>query len=243
MARIQYRPEIDGLRAVAVVPVILFHMGFRWAAGGFIGVDVFFVISGFLISSILLDEFENKTFSFPGFWARRVRRIFPALMTMLLATSLISVFLPFKRDTVGFGFQGISSALSFANVTMRRQFPNYWGAGAYTTPFLHTWSLSVEEQFYLLYPLLLVFLLRLCRNRSTSSWQLSCWVHSCSTCAASSTFPWKRSTSFRRELGARLGLSACTLDERRLPSLSPPCLLDSCPVWPRRDSCLVLSLF
>ena len=82
MSAIQYRPEIDGLRAIAVVPVILFHMGFSWIAGGYIGVDVFFVISGFLITSILKKELEAGTFSFQEFWARRIRRILPAMIVV-----------------------------------------------------------------------------------------------------------------------------------------------------------------
>jgi peptidoglycan/LPS O-acetylase OafA/YrhL len=164
MAGVTYRPEIDGLRALAVIPVVLFHLDVAWIGGGYLGVDVFFVISGFLISSIILSDYENNTFSFRRFWERRVRRIVPALMTMLLATSLAGACLLFRGDTVDFGVQGASAALSLANVAMYKLLGNYWGGSALESPFLHTWSLSVEEQFYLFYPLFLVSLLRFARQ-------------------------------------------------------------------------------
>jgi peptidoglycan/LPS O-acetylase OafA/YrhL len=84
----KYRPEIDGLRAVAVIPVVLFHLGSKWLPGGFVGVDVFFVISGFLITSVILADLEHGTFRFSRFWSRRIRRIFPALLAMVAVTSI-----------------------------------------------------------------------------------------------------------------------------------------------------------
>ncbi len=157
---IPYRPEIDGLRALAIVPVILFHMGVSWIPGGYLGVDVFFVISGFLISSIIVHEFEQGTFSLPRFWSRRFRRILPALLTMLLITSIVSIFWTFKPDTIYYGTQGAAAALSAANLALWNQNLDYWSTTAQKTPFLHTWSLSVEEQFYLFYPLILITALR-----------------------------------------------------------------------------------
>lgn len=162
---IPYRAHVDGLRAVAVIPVILFHMGVGRVAGGFLGVDVFFVISGYLITSIIIREYENSTFSFAQFWLRRIRRIFPALMTMLLVTTLATLLVSFRGDTIDFGVQGAAAALSLANVAMWRLTGDYWGGDANNSPFLHTWSLSVEEQFYLIYPFLLVGLLRFARAR------------------------------------------------------------------------------
>ena len=100
MSAIKYRPEVDGLRAIAVIPVVLFHLGASWIPGGFVGVDVFFVISGYLITSIILKEQAAGTFTFKDFWMRRVRRILPALLTVLLATSVASYFIMFGRSRV-----------------------------------------------------------------------------------------------------------------------------------------------
>ncbi len=157
---IPYRPEIDGLRAVAVIPVILFHMGLAGVSGGFAGVDVFFVISGFLITSIILKEEGAGQFTLWGFWQRRIRRIIPALATVLLVTEVVSYFFVFSGESREFGLQGVAAGLSAANVYFWMLGTNYWAPAAEESPFLHTWSLSVEEQFYFLYPLLLVGLLR-----------------------------------------------------------------------------------
>jgi len=99
----KYRPEIDGLRALAVIPVVLFHMGAQWIEGGYLGVDVFFVISGFLITSIIMREFHEGRFTFKGFWSRRVRRIFPAMLAMLLLTSLAVLLVLFEGDFHDYG--------------------------------------------------------------------------------------------------------------------------------------------
>ena len=166
MGSIRYRPEIDGLRAVAVIPVVLFHLRFQWVTGGFIGVDVFFVISGYLITSIILKEHDEGVFRFSNFWLRRVRRIFPALVVMLIATSIAGYFMMFRGDDGlnDLGKHGISAILSFANITMWRIPGDYWGPAAENSLFLHTWSLSVEEQFYFVYPFIMAFLLRITRQ-------------------------------------------------------------------------------
>jgi len=164
MGSTRYRPEIDGLRAVAVIPVVLFHMGFQWVSGGFIGVDVFFVISGFLITSIILKEHDQGGFRFSNFWLRRVRRIFPALVVMLVATSIAGYFMVFRGDLNDLGKQGISAILSFANITMWRLAGGYWGAAAENSLFLHTWSVSGEEEFYFVYTFILALLLRFSRR-------------------------------------------------------------------------------
>ena len=160
----KYRSEIDGLRSVAVVPVILFHLGFAWIDGGYIGVDVFFVISGFLITAIILREFEHDCFTFKAFWARRVRRILPALIVMLAATVSVLTLFSFRGDSSRLGFQGIAAVLSFSNIALWRNTGNYWGATAQDSPFLHTWSLSVEEQFYFIYPVFVLVILRFARQ-------------------------------------------------------------------------------
>jgi len=154
LSSITYRPEIDGLRAVAVIPVILFHFNKNLLPGGYIGVDIFFVISGFLITSIILDEYERGVFSFSNFWLRRIRRILPALTAMVLATLVVgTTIVLFAGDINNLGAQGLSSLLSFANISHWLMAGNYWGHAAENSPFLHAWTLSVEEQYYLLFTL------------------------------------------------------------------------------------------
>ena len=164
MHSIGYRPEIDGLRAVAVAAVVLFHLGVLWLSGGYLGVDVFFVLSGFLLTSIILREEEEGTFSLVRFWVRRIRRILPALLVVLLVTSLVSAAVCYKPITLHYGEQGAAAALSCANILLWQQVADYWAAAAQRTPFLHTWSLSVEEQFYLVHPLLVSGVLRFGRR-------------------------------------------------------------------------------
>lgn len=148
-----YRREIDGLRACAVVPVVLFHLGADWLPGGFLGVDVFFVISGFLITRILLREIGGGTLSFTEFMVRRILRIMPALLAMIVATLVMTWFFVFRPDQPTIGRQAVAALLSVANVYFWRTTGNYWGPQAEQSPLLHTWSLSVEEQFYLVAPL------------------------------------------------------------------------------------------
>lgn len=156
MSSIKYRPEIDGLRAIAVIPVILFHMNNDLLPGGYIGVDIFFVISGFLITSIILNEYERGVFSFSNFWLRRVTRILPVLITMVLTTLTAGLIILYGPHINNLGNQGIAALLSYANISHWLLAGDYWGFAAESSPLLHTWSLSVEEQFYLFFPLLLV---------------------------------------------------------------------------------------
>ncbi len=165
MSKINYRPEIDGLRAIAVLPVILFHLGVPWMSGGFVGVDVFFVISGFLITSILIKDLETGTFTLRAFWLRRIRRLVPALATMLLCTLAAGRLLLLASELKNLGRQGAASMLSWANLFFWQAAGNYWGPQAHEQPLLHMWSLSVEEQFYLLYPVSLYLIHRLARRQ------------------------------------------------------------------------------
>ncbi len=149
-----YRPEIDGLRAVAVVPVVLFHAGVPGFSGGFVGVDVFFVISGFLITSILAADVAAGRFSVAGFYERRVRRIFPALFVMLAVSCVAAVALLLPWEMADFGRSLAASAAFVSNFFFMGE-TGYFVAAAETKPLLHTWSLAIEEQFYILFPLYL----------------------------------------------------------------------------------------
>ena len=160
----KYRPDIDGLRAVAVAPIVLFHAGLQKLSGGFIGVDIFFVISGFLITSIIMREMQDGAFSIAGFYRRRVVRIFPALFVMLAATLVAGCLLLLPDDLRVLAASAAAAAGFVSNVYFDSR-AGYFGGAAETIPLLHTWSLGVEEQFYLFYPLLLIGLRRVMPTR------------------------------------------------------------------------------
>jgi peptidoglycan/LPS O-acetylase OafA/YrhL len=155
----QYRREIDGLRAIAVVPVILFHAGFPWFSGGFIGVDVFFVVSGYLITSILLNDLEKNKFSIIHFYERRARRILPALFFIILC-SLPFAFHWMSPQQFELFTQTLVAMTFFASNVLFWMKADYFAPEAEENPLLHTWSLAVEEQFYLFFPIFLLFLWR-----------------------------------------------------------------------------------
>lgn len=160
----QYRPEIDGLRALAVIPVILFHAGFDLFSGGYVGVDVFFVISGYLITTILIEDIENNRFSISNFYKRRARRILPALTFMVLVIIVMGWFILtpyFYRDL----FQTTVATSVFASNILLFIKSGYFEPISELKPFLHTWSLAVEEQFYLLFPIFLILAWRFGKNR------------------------------------------------------------------------------
>lgn len=154
-----YRPEIDGLRTVAVVPVILFHAGLSAFAGGFIGVDIFFVISGYLITGIIHREIQEGRFSIARFYERRVRRIFPALFTVMLACIPFAWAWMTPGELESFSRSLVAVPAFIANVLFWQE-SGYFGEAAELKPLLHTWSLAVEEQFYVFFPLLLLLLRR-----------------------------------------------------------------------------------
>ncbi len=152
---LDYRADLDGLRAVAVVPVILFHLGFPYTPGGYIGVDVFFVLSGYLITRQIALELDQGRFSLLGFYDRRIRRLFPALFAMLFVSTIIALFVLLPRDLDGFGESLVAAVLSISNFYFWSE-RDYFSPAAETMPLLHTWSLAVEEQFYILFPALLL---------------------------------------------------------------------------------------
>ncbi|MFL2864285.1 MAG: acyltransferase family protein [Pirellulaceae bacterium] len=154
MARIQYRPEIDGLRGVAVLAVILFHLDMG-LSGGFVGVDVFFVISGFLITSIIMADLEAGTFSLKAFWIKRLRRLAPANFVMLSVTLLLGLVVLLPGELVSLVKAQLAQVVFFANFHFAFRI-DYFDPIAALNPLLHTWSLAVEEHFYLVLPLLLL---------------------------------------------------------------------------------------
>lgn len=151
----KYRSEIDGLRAVAVVPVILFHAGFEVFSGGFVGVDVFFVISGYLITTIIISEIDEGEFSLLNFYERRARRILPALFFVMLCCLPFAWFLLSPSDMKDFSQSLVAVATFSSNILFWRE-SGYFDTAAELKPLLHTWSLAVEEQFYILFPLFLM---------------------------------------------------------------------------------------
>lgn len=152
----KYRSEIDGLRALAVVPVILFHAGFKAFNGGFVGVDVFFVISGYLITTILLNDLELGNFSIVHFYERRARRILPALFLVMFACLPFAWFWLLPQDLKSFS-QSLVAVSIFASNILFWQTSGYFDTANELKPLIHTWSLSVEEQYYVLFPLFLFF--------------------------------------------------------------------------------------
>jgi len=161
---LQYRADIDGLRAIAVLVVIFFHAGIPGFSGGFVGVDVFFVISGFLITSIILKEIKVGKFSVARFYERRIRRIFPALFPVIAFTLVVGAFLFDSNAFHAFGKSITATTLFISNILFWRE-SGYFDPASITKPLLHTWSLAVEEQFYIFFPLLLIAISRFAKNR------------------------------------------------------------------------------
>ncbi len=179
----KYRPEIDGLRAIAVLPVVLYHAGLSFLGGGYVGVDVFFVISGFLITTMISEDLARDAFSIVGFYERRVRRIFPASFAMIVGASALAWFLLPPTDFREFG-QSVVSASTFVSNVFFWLKAGYFEGPARMKPLLHTWSLAVEEQFYIVFPFLLATLYRWRRQAVTgvvwvlllASLAVSVWV-------------------------------------------------------------------
>ncbi|WP_213991146.1 acyltransferase family protein [Sodalis sp. dw_96] len=154
----KYRKDIDGLRALAILSVVLFHAGVPLVPGGFVGVDVFFVISGFLIGGILYSEMKENVFFFRKFYMRRIRRIAPALIFMLVICAIFSYFYLAPLEFKDFSYFSISTLMSVSNIAFWQRI-DYFSPGSNLNPLLMTWSLGIEEQFYIFFPILLLLLL------------------------------------------------------------------------------------
>ena len=162
---LKYRPEIDGLRTIAVIAVILYHAQFQLFSGGFIGVDIFFVISGYLISSIILKEISDfGRFSFSKFYERRARRILPALFIIMLFTLPWGLRFIYPSNLLDFGYSILSSIGFASNFYFHYSGLEYEAENSLLIPFLHTWSLSVEEQFYIIFPPLVILSFKYLKN-------------------------------------------------------------------------------
>ena len=155
MSSIKYRPEIDGLRAIAVISVIIYHLNENWLSGGFLGVDIFFVISGFLITGIIITEIQQNSFSFKQFYTRRIKRIYPAFITVMALVSLIASAIFIYND-----FNQLRKTIELATAFLSNFYlgltQGYFDLSANENPVLHIWSLAVEEQYYLIFPLILI---------------------------------------------------------------------------------------
>ena len=167
----KYRAEIDGLRALAVIPVILFHAGFDLFSGGFVGVDVFFVISGYLITTIILSEMEKGTFSLVNFYERRARRILPALFLVMFVSLPAAYLWLLPADMKDFSQSLVAVSTFSSNILFWRE-TGYWETASELKPLLHTWSLAVEEQYYVLFPIFLMIMWRFRKRWIVGSFML-----------------------------------------------------------------------
>jgi len=157
---IAYQPHIDGLRAIAVLSVLIFHLNESWLPGGFVGVDIFFVISGYLITKLIIREIDQSGgFSFKGFYVRRVRRLFPAMAATFALSLVAAYFILSPAHVIEFAKSLISAIFSVSNIYFWNT-AGYFDSDSSFKPLLHTWSLAVEEQFYLIWPLLLFLIYR-----------------------------------------------------------------------------------
>jgi peptidoglycan/LPS O-acetylase OafA/YrhL len=164
-ALVGHRSDIDGLRAIAVLPVLLFHADFALFSGGFVGVDIFFVISGYLITQVIAKDFARGQFSLGRFYERRIRRILPALFLIISASFLVAAIVLLPIDFRDFAKTVVGAVTSTSNILFWMDSARYFNAPAHYKPLLHTWSLSVEEQFYLFYPIALFVVLRFADRR------------------------------------------------------------------------------
>lgn len=160
--RIVYEAELDGLRAIAVLGVVSFHLGLPFMNGGFAGVDVFFVLSGYLITALIWPSIRTGEFSFVDFYVRRARRLLPALFVVIFVSSIVSWLLLSPTHLADFGRSAVHAVISLSNVSFWQE-TGYFDQGKYTKPLLHTWSLGVEEQFYLFWPFFLLMIAALRR--------------------------------------------------------------------------------
>jgi peptidoglycan/LPS O-acetylase OafA/YrhL len=163
-----YRPDLDGLRAIAVLAVLAYHLDVPWISGGFVGVDVFFVLSGFLITRMIAGELDRGEFSLAHFYERRIRRIVPAFVVMSLATTAAATIFLLPDELQRYGQSLAAAAVSASNIYFFEN-SGYFDPNGATKPLLHTWSLGVEEQFYIIFPLLLMAIFRWRRDLLTTA--------------------------------------------------------------------------
>lgn len=223
MTKLEYRPDIDGLRSIAVLIVILFHAGFSWIPGGYVGVDVFFVISGYLITSIICGEIKSTgELSFANFYVRRIRRLFPALFFVVILTCFFAFFIFSREDYSGLIGSALSAVFSLSNIFFWSE-SGYFDSESSIKPLLHTWSLSVEEQFYILWPsMLLAIMLWL---RKWTFWTV-CFLSLASLLACVAMMEVSPASSFYLTpfrvyefgVGAALALSGRTYDQNSVTS-------------------------
>ena len=161
--QLKYRPEIDGLRAIAIIAVLIFHFFPKYLPKGFVGVDLFFLISGFLITANIIQSVEEQRFQVSVFFLSRVRRLFPALFVCLILVSVavFFIFLPFDRIAY---LRSLASSMGFASNVYFWQVGGYFGTADALKPLLHTWSLAVEAQFYVIFPLIILTLFLLLKR-------------------------------------------------------------------------------
>lgn len=172
MSSIRYRSDIDGLRAFAVLSVVLYHLEVSWIKSGFLGVDIFFVISGFLITKIIVRDLQDGTFSIKNFYLRRVRRILPALIFILAFLSFFAWLILLPQDLLNYAKSMLSAIVSVSNLFFFKTLNfGYFATDSSTIPLLHTWSLGVEEQFYIAWPVILIILFKL--NTSSKKYLLT----------------------------------------------------------------------
>src|SRR5271163_4765995 len=158
--RLHYVPGLDGVRAFAVLAVIAFHNGFSWIPGGYYGVDAFFVLSGFLITSLLVAEWRGSgTVALGRFWARRARRLLPALFVLIAALGVVAAVWPSVVDPSGLFSGALAATFYSANWYFLASHSSYFAAVSQPSPLLHTWSLAIEEQFYVVWPLVVLLIL------------------------------------------------------------------------------------
>jgi peptidoglycan/LPS O-acetylase OafA/YrhL len=226
-----YRPEIDGLRSIAVLAVILYHSGYSLFAGGFVGVDVFFVISGYLITAIILPEIREGRFRFTRFYERRVRRLFPALFVVLACTTVAALLWTTPGQLKDYGQSLVAVNLFASNVFF------FWKTGYFSrlaeeVPLLHTWSLAVEEQFYLVFPLVLMMLLRWA-PRWLARWLLVFGLTSLALCVWRSSGAWA-ALNFFDAIGRAWELligAGLAVRHARVPALPAQSRLSSIGAW------------
>jgi len=164
---VAFRPDIEGLRGIAVLLVVAFHAHVWLWQGGFLGVDIFFVLSGYLITALLLQELETSgTLSLVGFYARRARRLLPAAAVVVVFVVVVGIFLLSPFEQIRYSKMALATTLYVSNLWFIRQSSDYFAADTANNPLLHTWSLAVEEQFYVVWPVLVWIGFRLARSRS-----------------------------------------------------------------------------